>query len=104
MHFRRKLVLLIISIVLTAANGFAQNTNNAAQLFSKGMNYYEGKNGCAKNFVEAFKYFKKAADLGLKEAQFNLAQCYDQGIGVTKNTTEAVKWYRKAADVELCKA
>ena len=31
------------------------------------------------------------------EAQFNLGECYEFGIGVTKNLNEAIRYYRLAA-------
>ncbi len=39
-----------------------------------------------------------AAEKGYSEAQFNLAQCYTNGIGVEKDEKEAAKWYKKAAE------
>ena len=44
------------------------------------------------------KWYRKAAEQGHTEAQFNLGVCYASGRGVTKNEAEAVKWYRKSAD------
>jgi len=35
--------------------------------------------------------------LGNSDAQFDLAQLYDQGVGVKQNTQEAIKYYRLAA-------
>ena len=59
--------------------------------------YYKGE-GVPKNYSEAMKWYRKAADQGNAEAQFNLGVMYDQGEGVPKNYTEAMQWYRKAAD------
>jgi localization factor PodJL len=38
-------------------------------------------------------WFRKAADLGLVDSQFNLAQLYEGGYGVSKNPAEAYKWF-----------
>jgi hypothetical protein len=42
--------------------------------------------------------YRKAADQGDAEAQYDLGLCYELGSGVPKDEVEAVKWYRKAAD------
>ena len=42
--------------------------------------------------------YRKAAEQGNADAQFNLALMYDNGEGVTQDYAEAVKWYRKAAE------
>ena len=50
------------------------------------------------NYLDIFKWYRKAAEQGHAEAQCILGDCYQQGIGVKKDPVEAVKWYRKAAD------
>jgi TPR repeat protein len=54
--------------------------------------------GVAKDFPEAIKWYRKAADQGFVAAQSALALCYFHGAGVRKDFTEAVNWARKAAD------
>ena len=44
------------------------------------------------------RWYRKAADQGLANAQNSLGLCYDNGTGVNKDAREAVKWYRKAAN------
>ncbi len=51
-----------------------------------------------KNYTEAVKWFRKAADQGDAEAQCNLAVCYALGQGVSQDHAEAAKWYRRAAE------
>ena len=41
---------------------------------------------------------RKAADLGHREAQLQLAWRFANGYGVPQDQTEAAKWYRKAAE------
>ena len=50
-----------------------------------------------KNYVDALKWYRKAAEQGQRDAQYNLGIMYDQGWGVTKDEIEAVKWFMKAA-------
>ena len=57
--------------------------------------YYRG-DGVAKDFVEAVKWYRKAAAQGDASAQSNLGVCYGSGEGVEKDSVEAVKWLRKA--------
>jgi TPR repeat protein len=52
----------------------------------------------AKDEAEAVKWYRKAADQNLADAQYILGSCYLLGQGVPKNYVEAVKWFRKAAD------
>ena len=54
--------------------------------------------GCPKDYAEAVKWYRKAAEQGDAEAQFNLGLMYADGEGVPKDYAEAVKWYRKAAE------
>ncbi len=42
--------------------------------------------------------YRKAAEKGVAEAQYNLGFMYGEGEGVPQNFAEAVKWYRKAAE------
>ena len=63
-----------------------------------GLAYFYGKNGKPKNYEEAVKWFRMAAEQGYHHGQFNLGLCYDNGYGITKDDTEAVKWYRMAAE------
>lgn len=51
-----------------------------------------------KDYHKAVFWFQKAAEHGFVGAQYNLAQCYDQGIGVVKDYHKAVFWYEKAAE------
>lgn len=51
-----------------------------------------------KNYAEAVKYYRKAAELGNVDAQTTLGWMYDQAKGVRRNYAEAAKWYRKAAE------
>ena len=56
------------------------------------------RQGVAKDHAEAVKWYRKAAEQNLAEAQTNLGSCYANGQGVAKDEVEAVKWYRKAAE------
>ena len=80
-----------------AANGDAAAQNNL------GLCYAEGE-GVTKDYAEAVRWWRKAAEQGDADAQYNLGWCYANGEGVTKDVAEAVRWYRKAAEQGLAKA
>ena len=61
-------------------------------MFQNGLEHYDKK-----NYTEAVKWYRKAAEQGFANAQYNLGYCYAHGEGVTQDYYEAVKWYRKAA-------
>ena len=52
------------------------------------------------NLVEAAKLFKRAADLGLVEAQVNYGNCLLYGQGVSEDTAEAERYHRMATEQE----
>jgi TPR repeat protein len=53
---------------------------------------------------EATKWYRKAAEHGIAEAQNNLGHMYYGGEGVPQDYAEATKWYRKAAEQGNAKA
>lgn len=85
--------------------GFSQNSSGTGQTQSDadgegeiealalGNRYFNEK-----NYAEAVKYYRKAAELGNAYAQTTLGWMYDQAKGVRRNYAEAAKWYRKAAE------
>ena len=76
---------------------FDSNEDDAEVQFEKGDDYYWGR-GVAQSYIEAVKWYRKAADQGHAGAQYSLGVCYHNGEGVAQSYAEAVKWYRKAAD------
>ncbi|WMW80192.1 tetratricopeptide repeat protein [Undibacterium cyanobacteriorum] len=60
--------------------------------FSDGVSLYEQR-----NFSAAAAAFKKAADQGKSDAQFNLGLMYLKGEGVTQDYVEAKALFEKAA-------
>ena len=59
---------------------------------------YYSVRGVPQDHAEAAKWFRKAADQGDVDTQFNLGAMYVNGEGVPQDHAEAVKWFRKAAD------
>lgn len=62
-------------------------------------NYKRGKECLAAYLYEtAFNYFQKAAQQGHAEAQYELAEMYQDGLGVSESEKHATKWYGLAAE------
>lgn len=53
---------------------------------------------------EKFGWWKKAAEQGHVEAQYNVAVCYYNGDGTVTNYSEAAYWFEKSADNGKIKA
>lgn len=76
---------------------------DAESEYQVGLRYYNGE-GLPKDFGEAVKWFRKAAEQNVAMAQFKLGTSYDFGEGVAKDDVEAVKWHRKAAEQNVAMA
>jgi TPR repeat protein len=49
--------------------------------------------------IEAFALFRKAAELGHPEAQYQLGECYMEALGVEESVEEGNKWYLRSAEL-----
>lgn len=76
----------------SAEGGFAY-----AQTLLSSM-YLEGTAGVDKDVQEAFRWGKLAAEQGDKQAQYQVAIFYRDGIGTAEDHIEAYKWFEKAAN------
>ncbi len=75
----------------------SQTAMSTQEMYEMGEKYYYGKGGVTKNYVQAFEWYKQAADHGDVSAQFRLAICYENSQGVKKDINKAIEWYSKAA-------
>jgi type II secretory pathway predicted ATPase ExeA len=73
--------------------------NDINELYTSGYNFDRQK-----NYKEAVRWYRKAAERGHAQAQVNLGTLYSKGLGVGRDYTETVKWYRKAAEQEHAQA
>lgn len=69
----------------------------ADEQYSLASAYYKGELE-QQDYMEAFKWYHKAADQGHIISQYKLGVMYDNGEGVPKSYASAVTWYRKAAE------
>jgi TPR repeat protein len=60
--------------------------------------------GAMQNSTEAARWFRKAAEQGYVNGQFNLGKMYFEGLGVKQDHKEAIRWWHKAADQGHAKA
>lgn len=68
-----------------------------------GQAYAEGKLGLKIDKERAFQYFVKADSQGLSYATYQLAKCYELGVGTVVDLQQAQMYYRKALDRFLSK-
>jgi TPR repeat protein len=54
--------------------------------------------GMPQDYKQTEARFRKAAEQGNADAQFNLGYLYDKGQGVPQDYAQAAAWYRKAAE------
>ena len=71
---------------------------NAPTSYLIGENYYKGKGFYKQDFAQALKWFRRAAEQGMAEAQYSLGDCYYYANGVKQDYKEAAKWYLMAAE------
>ncbi len=63
----------------------------------RGDRYFYGR-GVDQDYVKAMEWYRKAADQGLADGQYNVGVLYENGWGVTKDIDQAKVWYQKSAD------
>lgn len=59
---------------------------------------YKNGEGICRDFVKAAEYYRKAAEKGYMEAQYELGRCYEIGLGLPSARHRASEWYVKAAE------
>jgi TPR repeat protein len=58
----------------------------------------EPAEGITRDYAEAVKWYRKAAESGNSDGEVNLGRMYGFGLGVQNDFGEALKWFRKAAE------
>jgi len=51
-----------------------------------------------KNVFSRLSQWRQAAELGVREAQWLLGRCYDEGLGVERSDVHAISWHLRAAE------
>jgi TPR repeat protein len=94
------------ALVLARNNAIAPGEESPMAQHIRGPSYYLGvgdRDYLEADYTEAVKWFRKAAERGHAEAQYNLAVCYDYGRGVLEDAMQAIKWFRAAAEQGFAK-
>lgn len=81
----------------TAASNAPTAPDEAQALYLTGRKYEHG-DGVARDYMEAVKWYRQAAERGYAPAQKSLGFFYGTGQGVAKDDVEAAKWYLKGAE------
>ncbi len=79
-----------------AENAAAEN--DVVTYYNTAMEYHLGINGKKTDGKKAAEWYQRAAEMGLAEAQVQLAGCYRRGWGVESDIDLAFEWYHKAAE------
>jgi TPR repeat protein len=69
---------------------------DAKAQFALGTMYRDGQ-GVARDYAEALRWWRKAADQGVVDAQYALGNIYGGGTGVAQDNILAYMWYDIAA-------
>ncbi|WP_244264926.1 SEL1-like repeat protein [Caulobacter segnis] len=67
----------------------AANGGDPRAMHNLALYYFKGEGG-PRNSTIAALWFRKAADTGLVDSQFNLAQLYETGLGVSQNARRSL--------------
>jgi uncharacterized protein len=82
---------------LAVVQNMAEKGDPIAQV-EMGDRFKLGRNGVKLDYVQALRWFHKAAELEYTKAYLSIAQMTLSGDGVEKNPAKAASWVRKAAD------
>lgn len=103
------LILVIVTLAGVSIAGYILKQSRpgskreALIQFNIGEKYRLG-DGVEQSNIEAVKYFRKAAEQGLPDAQYSLGLMYALGKGIKRDIYQATEWMRKAAEQSNPKA
>jgi len=69
----------------------------ASAQYNLGLMYDTGR-GVPQDYVEAAKWYRRAAEQGDTDAQYNLGVMYAKGKGVPQDYAQALTWFYRAAE------
>lgn len=95
--YGEKLNLQIYSLYQINTLKIAVDKGDAEAAYQLGEKYFYGILGWGNDKQESRQWYKKAADMGLTKAQFQLAHFYEEGWGGGKDPNKAKEIYEKLA-------
>ncbi len=78
---------------LAADSSATQPALSADDAYRKGSEFEK-----AKNYAEAMRWYRLAAESGNADAQVGVGNLYAMGLGVPQDYGDALRWFRMAAD------
>ena len=82
----------------------AANAGDSRAQYLLAERYRIGDEWTAQDYVEAARWYRRAAEQGHPAAQNDYGSICLNGMGVLKDAAEAARWYRKAAEQGLAMA
>lgn len=79
--------------VLAAESGHLKAMHNLAVMIVE-----DSGPGGKPDYANAIPWFRRAADRGLRDSQYNLGVLYARGLGVQANLAESYRWFSLAAN------
>ena len=89
--------------IVVAYRKSAEMGNPEAMCFL-GEWYQYGEKGLSVDIHEAFRWWKKSAEIGYYQAQYKIGDCYDFAKGVAEDKKEALKWFKRSASKDYIPA
>lgn len=59
---------------------------------------YQDDNALNRDAADAFPFFRRAAEAGLADAEFEMGWAFENGLGTVQDYAQAAYWYQRAAD------
>ena len=88
----------VCALAITLGPMGAALAQNAPQGGSEADAFSAGARAAlAGQYPDAFGHWQPLADAGDRDAQYNLGNLYDRGLGVPENDLAAIDWYGRAA-------
>ncbi len=76
----------------------AEEMGHVEALHTLGLIYFRGTNGYRQNLKKAREYYKRAAEQGLRTANYDYAWMCAFGLGGNRDVEEAIRYYERAAE------
>ena len=89
-----KYFILSLFLFIALSSSFCKASDQRDEFLLKGYSA-----SLKHNYQEAFKWYKKAAELGDAVAMGWLGFMYSEGKGTLRDDKEAFKWFKKAAEL-----
>jgi TPR repeat protein len=89
-------ILMMLLLVFAFTGSQDVRADERDEAYNTGQKYYNGE-GVKQDYIEAFKWFRQAADQGSAKAQNAIALMYYNGHGITQNYPAALSWFVQAA-------